>query len=292
MAETTKTEITRSPRYPQFSLKDAIDKIRDVYKKEDRHRVPKEAIVKSIGYTTVNGASLGAIATLKQYGLLEPVGDGLRVSDDAVTIIELPKGNSERADAILKTAFSPKLFAQLDDEYGAKPPSDESIRLNLIRKGYKKAAADVIIRTFRETLALVADERGDYNAGGSTTEGRQPEGQPPMQQSPPPFTAHPSQEARQAFNPIPDPNNALTGGMVFPLYVSREKQGTLIVPWTLNKQEWELLKRQIENSLFIAKATVLVEDAPIAPTPQAAGTAPELSPEDENSDIPDLFKDV
>lgn len=204
MADTPKAEITRSPRYPQFSLGDALDKIRDVYKKEERHKVPKEAIAKSIGYKSINGASLGAIATLKQFGLLETVADSLRVSDDAVTILELPKGNAERSEAIVKVAFSPKIFADLKEEYGDRLPSDETVRLNLIRKGYKKYAVDVIIRTFRETLALVADEKGGYNAGEAGRKedeerNAKPAGETPMQQPPPAFTGQPSMEQQREW---------------------------------------------------------------------------------------------
>jgi hypothetical protein len=144
-------------------LGDALERIKVVYKKEERHKVPKEAVAASLGYTSINGASLGVIATLKQFGLLETLGDGLRVSEDAFTIIELQKGNPERAEAITRVAFAPKLFTDLKEEYGDRPPSDDTIRVNLLRRGYNKAAADVIIRTFRETLALVADEKGGYN---------------------------------------------------------------------------------------------------------------------------------
>ena len=53
--------------------------------------------------------------------------------------------------------------------------------------------------------------------------------------------------------------------MLFPLYLSREKQGTLVVPYIMNKEEWDLLELQVKHSLAIAKATALAEDEPTEP---------------------------
>jgi len=155
--------ISRSPKYPQIGLAEAIERIRAVYKKEHRHKADKEVIAKSLGYAGLNGKSLGIMATLKQYMLLETMGDGLRVSDDAVTIIELPQGDPERADSIRRAAFAPTLFSEINDYYGNKLPSDENLRLFLIRKGFNSKAAGIVLRTYRDTMRLVNEEAGDYN---------------------------------------------------------------------------------------------------------------------------------
>jgi hypothetical protein len=160
---------SRSPRYPQVTLKEVLERVRMLYAKEHRHKADKEVVAKDLGYAGLNGASLGMIAALKHYNLIESVGDGLRVSDDAVTILELPHGNPERAEAIKRAAFAPKLFAELSEIYGSKLPSDENLRLYLVRKGFGDKAASSIVRTYKDTISLVQEETGDYNGGATQT---------------------------------------------------------------------------------------------------------------------------
>src|SRR5260370_20997809 len=68
---------------------------------------PSEVVAQALGYTTFNGASKGVIATLKQYGLLEGAGDGLRVSDHSVSILGLAKGDPDRGRVLSAIIVSP-----------------------------------------------------------------------------------------------------------------------------------------------------------------------------------------
>jgi hypothetical protein len=181
----------RSPRYPQVTLKEAMERVRMLYAKEHRHKADKEVVAKDLGYAGLNGASLGMIAALKHYNLIEYVGDGLRVSDDAVTILELPHGNAERAEAIKRVAFAPKLFAELSEIYGSKLPSDENLRLYLVRKGFGDKAANSVVRTYKDTISLVQDEIGDYNgrAAQSSRSQENVQSMPPMAGASTPSTA-------------------------------------------------------------------------------------------------------
>jgi hypothetical protein len=169
----------RSPRYPSVGLGEAIERIRTLYEKEHHHKTDKEVVAKDLGYAGLNGASLGMIASLKQYGLLESVGDGLRVSDDAVTISELPIDSQERLEAIQRVAFAPKIFTELYGHFGDKLPSDENLRLYLVKKGFNSNAADIVIRTFHDTISLVKEEAQGYNAAVSN-EPQRPAGLPSM----------------------------------------------------------------------------------------------------------------
>jgi hypothetical protein len=82
----------RSPNYPRLAFDTALEKARIVYDRHQKHSVSREAIAQALGYTTFNnGASKAVIAALKYYGLLEPAGDGLCVSSDAVRALELPQ---------------------------------------------------------------------------------------------------------------------------------------------------------------------------------------------------------
>jgi hypothetical protein len=154
---------TRSPNYPAASLSDAIARTETIYRTEHRHPAAREVIARDLGYSGLNGASLPMLAALIHYGLLEKAGDGLRVSDDAVTVIEAPNDSAERAQVIRKLAFAPKLFEELGEAFGEQLPSDENLRLWLIRRDYNQNAVDKIIRVYRETLELVTAQGTRYN---------------------------------------------------------------------------------------------------------------------------------
>lgn len=170
---------TRSPNYPRLSLRDAIERAIKLYKADHTHKTDKKAVAEALGYTSLNGASLTTISTLKQYGLLQEDGDGLRVSEDVVPIVMLPQGDPERAEALLRAASAPRLFSELQMEYGETLPSDVSLRYALMKKGYTEKAANEVIRAYRDTLELVSEETAGYTDAGDED---QQEVEPPMRQ--------------------------------------------------------------------------------------------------------------
>ena len=152
----------RSPNYPSLTLAEAIEKVRLVYAVEHTHPTPKEVIAKDLGYGSVNGSSLTAIGALRRYGLLEDAGDGMRVSDDAVCILELPAGDSARNEALKRTAFSPGPFSDLQNEFGMALPGEANLRHWLIKREFLPRAADELIRVYRANLDLVGPcDNGD-----------------------------------------------------------------------------------------------------------------------------------
>jgi hypothetical protein len=154
----------RSPNYPSISLPDAIDRVRKVYDREHTHKAAPEVIAKALGYAGVNGSSLGVMSALKKYGLLEDVGKDWKVSADALTILVDPPDSTDRADAIRRAAKAPALFANLLEEYGEKPPSDDNLRAYLLKRGFAQSAVDTPMRAYRETLEYVSKLPGTYNA--------------------------------------------------------------------------------------------------------------------------------
>ncbi len=166
---------SRSPNYPRLSLADAIERVSKLYKKEGTHKTTREAVAEGLDYTSLNGASLGMISTLKQYGLLEEDADGIRVSQDTVALVMLPAGDHERVEALQRSAFAPRLFSELREEYGETLPSDVSLRYALIKKGYSEKASGEVIRAYRDTLELVSEESADYtDADAEDRQGSEP----------------------------------------------------------------------------------------------------------------------
>jgi hypothetical protein len=145
----------RSPNYPAISLPDAIDRARKIYEKEHTHKAPSEVMAKALGYNGLNGKSLGVLSALKKYGLLEEIGQELKIGQDTLTILVDPPHSLERANAIRRAAFLPVLFEDIRKNYGDTIPSDENLRAFLLKKGFIPSAVDSPIRSYRETIGLV-----------------------------------------------------------------------------------------------------------------------------------------
>jgi hypothetical protein len=154
----------RSPNYPQVPLDEACGRARRVYQAEHTHVAPREVVARALGYNSMNGSALAALSTLRQYGLLAQTGAGLKISDDAVSVLELPEGDAERTAALRRLAFTPSLFKELNEKFGDTLPSDVNLRHYLIKeKKFLPNAADQVIRVYRANLELVGSNNVSYN---------------------------------------------------------------------------------------------------------------------------------
>ena len=153
----------RSPNCPQITFMEAATKARAVYSKEHTHPADKNVIAEDLGYKGLSGPALSAIGAMRQYGLLEPSGEGLRVSETAVDYFELPEDSEDKTRAMLKMAFRPALFGELWREYREKPPSESSLRHTLIKKGFLPKTAEEVLRVYGENFKLVGEADLGYN---------------------------------------------------------------------------------------------------------------------------------
>lgn len=163
----------RSPNYPQLSLSEAIARVEKVLAAESMHPAPKEVIIKHLGYSSVNGASLGVLSALMKYGLLERHGPDYRVSDLALLILH-PTSPEEKAAAIRKAATEPSLFSEMMENFKGVLPSDDNLRAYLIRRGFAQSAVSGVINALRDTMELVASEPKQYTAEPPVTAKQKP----------------------------------------------------------------------------------------------------------------------
>lgn len=153
----------RSPSYPSISLREAVDKVGMIYASDYQNGISRELVAQHIGYRGINGKSLGNIASIVKYGLLESRGSEVAVSDLAVRIIAHQPGSGERIEALREAASKPELFAELDSKFGDGKASDHALRGYLLTRKFIPIAADLAIRSYRETKLFVEEESGGYN---------------------------------------------------------------------------------------------------------------------------------
>jgi hypothetical protein len=153
----------RSPNYPQLSLSEAVARVAQVFAKEHKHATPKEVVMKHLGYSGVNGASLGSLSALGKYGLLERDGEHYRVSDLAIMILH-PESSDEKARGLREALMGPALFKEIFDAYGGVLPSDENLKAYLIRRGFAQSAVGNVIQVLRDSVELVGPPASTYTA--------------------------------------------------------------------------------------------------------------------------------
>jgi hypothetical protein len=163
----------RSPQYPVIGLGEALGKAKAIYGADYQNRISKAVVARHMGFNSLNGKSLGMIAALTRFGLLEGRGDDCRISDRAVTIIAHPAGSPERIEAIRTAATSPAIFQELEQRSPDGKGSDEGLRAYLMTNKFIPDAADTVIRSYRETQRVVATEAKGYD---STVEAEAPAG--------------------------------------------------------------------------------------------------------------------
>lgn len=151
---------TRSPRFPSQNLQDSLRLIKLVYDGVHRSPIDAETAYRLMGFSGKTGTSAKALATLRQYGLIEGMGENTRVTDLALAILE-PASEEERARSIFAASRRPEVFGAVLERFDHRvPQADEPIRAYLIRElGFQKNSSDELIRVMRETFSFAESER-------------------------------------------------------------------------------------------------------------------------------------
>lgn len=142
----------KSPRAPSIPLDEAIEKALRVYEKERLHPSPTDVVAQHMGYKDANnGRALGALASLRYYGLVERHGNGLlSVTKDVENYKFAPNDEMSRA-YLQRFLASPPLFAELLDRYSSGLPSDGNLRYELIQRDFLPSTAESLVGIFRRS---------------------------------------------------------------------------------------------------------------------------------------------
>lgn len=190
----------RSPRYPSFSVEDAVASARKIYEKDGMNAVDRESAVRHMGYSSLNGASATALASLKQYGLAVDEGKGtIRLTDLALDLLE-PESDQRFSEAAFEAAFSPDLFQSLREKFPATVPSESNLRAHLVRQEFTQAAIKSVVPAYLATceyieeLGVSESYRGEVSTAVEMVENVSDRGAPMinMKQSEPDIPVTPS----------------------------------------------------------------------------------------------------
>jgi len=233
----------RSPQYPAIGLKEAVDKIAAVYAKDYQNKTTRDVVAKHMGYDSLHGKALGVLSALGKYGLLEGRGNENSVSNLAMAIIAHPVGSPERVAALKEAAAKPELFAELDGRFNGGKGSDSAIRSYLLTQKFIPGAADLVIRSYRETKQLVETESGGYSGDDGKPEA-------PMQSEKQDFSNLGPKPPHPMRSKLDDPNPP-AAGVRKAVFALAEGDVTLTFPEGLSAESVEDLEGYIE--IFLRK---------------------------------------
>ncbi|MEQ9448307.1 MAG: hypothetical protein RLN70_05275, partial [Rhodospirillaceae bacterium] len=155
----------RSPKYPQIDLRQAIEAMRPVFKRENRNVMPTDVLANHLGYSGVNGSALKKIGAVRAYGLIQGRGNEVRVSDDAIIALSAPSDAREYKEAISRCALHPTLFQDLYEDFEGRP-SEENLKFKLIKMRFTEDAAGRAAQSFLSTT----DFAGIWDGGDEDEE--------------------------------------------------------------------------------------------------------------------------
>ena len=162
MAESTRK---KSPRAPSLALDEAIDRALKAYDRERVHPAPTEVVAQNIGYKGANnGAALGALASLRYFGLLARPKDGYLAVTKDVEAYKFAPDEQMRRSLLVGFLRRPVLYAELLEKYSSGLPSDANLRFELIQRGFAPQAAESALAAFRRSVEFVGDFELDTDA--------------------------------------------------------------------------------------------------------------------------------
>ena len=140
----------KSPNAPAYSIQDCLEDVRKIFRAE--HQVPtsRESIAEYLSLAAQSGPFNRKLSSLRQFGLLEPIGKDLRVSDLFLRIEHAGEEN-ERYHALREAMGRPTIFQGLLGQYETSGmPSDINLTNQLVIKyRFTKKNAETVLAARR-----------------------------------------------------------------------------------------------------------------------------------------------
>jgi hypothetical protein len=105
-----------------------------------------------MGYSSKSGRSLAAVGALKQFGLIEGRDNSIRITEDALALLE-PISQDEYSAKYREVALNPPLFRELYDEFGGASVSETVVRSIAVRKfNFTGTGAERLTQSYLQTM--------------------------------------------------------------------------------------------------------------------------------------------
>lgn len=147
--------IHRSPTYPHFDLRLAVQQARNIHRQHGEGKVDRLTLARSMGFTSLSGRASSSLATLKQFGFLSKRnGRQVGLTELAVECI-CTDSEDLRLVSRRKAAREPNLFQELEEVIGFDIPDPQKTTQYLRSIGFSSKAAKVAMSAYLGTIKFV-----------------------------------------------------------------------------------------------------------------------------------------
>lgn len=234
----------KSPRAPTMPLDEALERTMRIYEKDRLQPIPTEMAAKHMGYASVNnGSALQCLASLRYYGLLDRPRDGFVAVSKDVEAFKFAPSEDLRKAFLRRFISTPPLFAELLDRSNAGMPSDESLKYELIQRGFIPGSAGTVAAAFKRSVEF-ADALGAPPPPVAAPAGTSQE---PAQEGSEPAALAPvvaSLQSPAAYEPGAGIDER--GHDRIPVRLTGGRRAWLVVPALFYDRDKERLKAQID----------------------------------------------
>lgn len=145
----------KSPNAPAYSLQDCQEDARRIFRIEGQAPLSRESVAEHLGLASHSGPFNRKLSSLRQYGLLDPIGKDFRVSDVFLRI-DQPFDENDRRRALREALGRPAIFQSLLTHYeNSGLPSDVNLTNQLLLKyKFTKKNAETVAKAFLESCRL------------------------------------------------------------------------------------------------------------------------------------------
>jgi len=144
----------KSPNAPAYSLQEALEDARRIFRVESQVPISRESIAEHLSLAAQSGPFNRKLSSLRQYGFLEPIGKDLRISDLFLRV-DHATDEAERQKALREALGRPAIFQGLLSQYetaGGGLPSDINLTNQLVLKfRFTKTNAETVAKSFLES---------------------------------------------------------------------------------------------------------------------------------------------
>src|SRR5712691_5379220 len=151
----------KSPNAQDYDLQDCQEEARKIFRAEGQVPISRESIAEHLGLAAQSGPFNRKLSSLRQYGLLDPMGKDLRVSDLFLRI-DHATDESDRRRGLREALGRPTIFQGLLAQYeNSGMPSDINLTNQLVLKyRFTKKNAETVAKAFLESCRFAGLSQG------------------------------------------------------------------------------------------------------------------------------------
>lgn len=158
-------------RYPSIALPAAVSLVRSIYEKDKRTPVSYTAAATAMGHGSLSGPARMKVASIKNYGLLDAVGENVQVSPLAMRLLHQNDDVPDYRAAAKEAALRPELFRKLAETH--LEASQDTIASHLLLKmQLSDDGARVAAKAFKETIAFAKLDNTEYTPASEADKGK------------------------------------------------------------------------------------------------------------------------